>query len=220
LRTLEQLKEELIVIQNDFRYKFVNFYDNININPTFFRQFLNMLIEMKFKIPWGCELRSDILTWEDCQLLKKAGCKGAATGIESADKVVLQKNFKYQDPEKVKDGIRLIKQAGIIIQAYFVIGLPGETRDSFESTLDYLKKLNLDPQDEIDFFIATPYPGSRIAENQSDFEIQIKNKNYDDYDCAHFIFETSTLKKQDIYQMYKKASEIVSNIRKIKSILK
>lgn len=213
VRDLNQIQSELQEIMANYKYKFVNFYDNVNIQPKIFREFLQMLIKMRFKIPWGCELRADILTYEDCLLMKKAGCVGAATGIESADDGVLRANFKYQDPEKVRIGIQNLKKAGIKVQAYFVVGLPGDSKQSFQTTLEYFKTLNLDNQDEVDFFIATPYPGSKLCDQRAEFGIDIKMVDFRFYDCEHFIFETSLLKKRDIYAMYQESLLLIQKMK-------
>ena len=210
---IDQLQVELEEIKNNFRYSSVNFYDNININRSIFHEFLDLLIHMGFSIPWGCELRADILTQEECKKMKQAGCKVTATGIESADPSVLKRNFKYQDPEKVANGIRFLKAAGIKIQAYFVIGLPGETINTFQTTLNYLQQLGLGSEDEIDFFLATPYPGSRLADDQVDFQISILDNNYTHFDCEDLIFTTDTLSKGEIYQMYQDALALVKQIK-------
>ena len=57
--------------------------------------------------------------------MKEAGCQLVATGIESANEEVLRKNFKYQDPNQVMQGVKNLKNLNIPIQAYFVLGLPG-----------------------------------------------------------------------------------------------
>ena len=51
-----------------------------------------MFVENRILIPWGCELRVDTISFEEARLLKKAGCKLVATGIESANKKVLEIN--------------------------------------------------------------------------------------------------------------------------------
>ena len=105
IRSIESILSEIRDIISMQTYSYINFYDNININREFFRDFCKMFIKNKIEIPWGCELRVDVISEEEARLLKKAGCRLIATGIESADIEVLEKNFKYQDPSKVKNGI-------------------------------------------------------------------------------------------------------------------
>ncbi|MFX1281802.1 MAG: B12-binding domain-containing radical SAM protein [Promethearchaeota archaeon] len=207
IRSIESILSEIRDIISLQTYNYINFYDNININHSFFKDFCNMFIENKLSIPWGCEIRVDTISEEDAYLLKYAGCKLIATGIESGSINVLTKNFKYQDPNLVKKGIKNLKKYNIPIQAYFVLGLPGETETTFNETVQYIKELSLDKEDKIDYFVATPYPGSQLWDNRNDFGIKIIERDFSKYDCNHIIFETPDLnliKLEKLYSMAKK----------------
>ena len=207
IRSINSLLAEIRDIASLQTYNYINFYDNININDTFFEQFCEIFIDNDLKIPWGCELRVDNVSIEDAKLLKKAGCQLVATGVESASKAVLRRNFKYQDPNKVFDGISNLKEVGIPIQAYFVLGLPGETEESFLKTLNFIQKLPFDENDTINYFAATPYPGSSLWDSKS-FNIKIFEKDFSKYDCNHVIFETEDLNKEKLANFYLIAKNI------------
>ena len=207
IRSIKSILSEIRDIISMQTYSYINFYDNININRDFFREFCMMFIENKLEVPWGCELRVDLISEEDAHLLKKAGCRLIATGIESASIEVLEKNFKYQDPAKVKNGIINLKKEQMPIQAYFVLGLPGETEDTFNKTIDYIGKLPLEKGDKINYFVATPYPGSQLWDQGENFSIEIIENDFSKYDCNHIIFETPDLnliKLEKLYSIAKK----------------
>ncbi len=208
IKTIDSILKEIRDIQSLQIYTHINFYDNVNINKEFFKNFCKMFIENDIKIPWGCEIRVDTITSEEASLLKKAGCNLVATGIESANDTVLKINFKYQDPERVRNGIKNLKDNDIAIQAYFVLGLPGETEESFSETVEYIKTLPLDENDELNYFVATPYPGSRLWEDKEDFKIKILENDFTKYDCNHIIFETKELKKEKLEVLYNSAKNI------------
>lgn len=208
IRTIESILHEIRDIQSLQTYNHINFYDNININKEFFRNFCNMFIENTITIPWGCEIRVDTINSEEAQLLKEAGCRLIASGIESANKIVLKRNFKYQDPERVRDGIIHLKENNIAIQAYFILGLPGETEQSVLETIEYIKTLPLDKNDELNYFMATPYPGSRLWDEKEHFQISIFEKDFTKYDCNHIIFETKELKKDKLVKLHNYTKEI------------
>ena len=208
IRSLDSILSEIRDIISYQTYNYINFYDNINIDRKFFRNFCRLFIDNKIEIPWGCELRVDSISAEDARLLKEAGCKLIATGIESASLSVLKKNLKYQDPKRVISGIKLLKAVNIPVQAYFVLGLPGETEFTFHETLDFIKELPLDNNDKINYFVATPYPGSKLWDEREDFKINIIELNFTKYDCQHIIFETSDLSVQKLEELYKIAKDI------------
>jgi len=208
IRSVQSILEEIRDIQSLQTYTHINFYDNVNINKEFFRNFCNMFIENKITIHWGCELRVDTISTEDARLLRESGCQLVATGIESANELVLKNNFKYQDPEKVKSGIINLKKYNIAIQAYFVLGLPSETDQSFIQTIEFIKSLPFDENDDLNYFVATPYPGSRLWDEKEYFDIHIFENDFRKYDCNHIIFTTKDLNKRKLEELYLKAKEI------------
>ncbi|MCP4762262.1 MAG: B12-binding domain-containing radical SAM protein [archaeon] len=213
IRKIENIMKEIDQILDYSNYKFINFYDNININKRFFDEFLNKLIEKKIPLPWGSELRVDTITDEQASLMKESNCSIIATGVESADETVLKTNFKFQDPKKVANGIKILKKADIPIQAYFVIGLPGETESTFKKTLNYLKNLPLiSGVDRVEFFVATPYPGSDLALNKEKYGIKLSNKHYNFYNCREIIMETSTLDRIQIKEMVSQANNLCQSL--------
>jgi len=201
---------DIISLQN---YTYINFYDNINIDRQFFKDFCEMFLKNNIKIPWGCELRVDSINQEEARLLKQAGCQLVATGIESANPEVLRKNFKYQDPEDVMRGLKCLKQVEIPVQAYFVLGLPGETEKTFSQTIQYIKQLPFDVNDRINYFIATPYPGSRLWIEQRCFGISIFEKDFSKYDCEHVIFQTNELSRNQLENLHQAAKKIESHFQ-------
>ncbi|MBN2156109.1 MAG: B12-binding domain-containing radical SAM protein [Candidatus Lokiarchaeota archaeon] len=209
IREISDIMAELDHILSIPSYQFVNFYDNINLSTSFFHDFLDALIERRFRLPWGAELRADKLVERQVDKMNQSNCKIIATGVESAAPEVLQLNVKNQDPQKVAEGIKLLKKYGIAVQAYFVVGLPGETTETFEKTLDYIRELPLQEEiDKIEFFPATPYPGSDLFTKRKDFGLKILTKNYNMYNCKEIIMETKTLSYKEISIMMDSAKSL------------
>ena len=207
IRSLDSILSEIYDIATYQTYSYINFYDNINIKRQFFHDFCRLFIDNKIEIPWGCELRVDTITLEDAILLKEAGCRLVATGIESASLEVLKNNLKYQDPQQVLTGISHLKSVNIPIQAYFVLGLPGETELSFQETVEFIKRLPFNSDDKINYFVATPYPGSRLWDERDSFKLKIVEQDYTKYDCQHIIFETDDLDLKKLKSLFNIAKE-------------
>ncbi len=209
IRSLSDVMEELNHILTIPSYQFVNFYDNINLNKAFYYDFLDALIERRFRLPWGAELRADALTEKQVQKMTQCNCRIIATGVESASPEVLKINVKNQNPEKVAEGIRLLKSYGIAVQAYFVLGLPGETIDTFNQTLDYIRNLPLEREiDKVEIFPAVPYPGSSLFSDQEAYHLKIVNKNFNMYNCKEIIMETESLSFEDLSKMWKTSQSL------------
>lgn len=192
-----------------YGYRFVNLYDNLNISEEYAIKLCHEIERSKVNLNWGCELRADGVSRELAVSLKKAGCRVIAVGVESGDPEVLQRCNKKQDLNLVKEGISNAKDVGISVQAYFVVGLPGETEDSFMLTRNFLDDLHLEPgNDRVNFFAATPYPGTDLYEQPAQFGIRILHENWDLYDNAHLIMELDSLEFDKLQRNLEMAKEI------------
>tara|TARA_R110000824_G_C15231714_1_gene678648 strand:+ start:756 stop:2288 length:1533 start_codon:yes stop_codon:yes gene_type:complete len=117
------------------------------------------LLNKKFYVPL-CEklaereYSKDLLMWaysridtvrdpEALNLLKRAGIKWLALGIESADKNVRLEvsKGKFEDVDITKV-IKQVEEAGIHVMANYIFGLPGDSKESMEKTLKFSQELN------------------------------------------------------------------------------
>jgi anaerobic magnesium-protoporphyrin IX monomethyl ester cyclase len=190
-------------------YRFVNLYDNLNISEDYAVKLCHEIERARINLNWGCELRADRISTELADSLKRAGCKVIAVGVESGDPNVLQRINKMQDLNLVKKGISNAKVAGISVQAYFVIGLPGETEESFNLTRNYLENLHLEPgNDRVNFFAATPYPGTDLYEQPIQFGVRIRHEDWELYDNTHLIMDLDSIEFEKLERNFKIAQEI------------
>lgn len=116
-----------------------------------------MMIDQKINIRWTCNSRVDYVDEEMLQLMAKAGNWLISWGIESGNEQVLKHVRKGTDLDKVKRALTWSKNAGIMNWGYFIIGLPGETEESIQETIQFAKNL---PLDIALFHVAAPYPGT------------------------------------------------------------
>ena len=116
-----------------------------------------MINKLDFKIKFTGEGHVNVVDHELLKALKGAGCYQLAYGIESGNQHILNIANKKIRLERVKDALQMTKDAGISTYGMFIIGLPGETKKTFEQTLKFAKSL---PLDDEQFSIFTPYPGS------------------------------------------------------------
>ena len=94
-------------------------------------------------LPWGCFFRADLLDREYMESLRSAGCELLMMGVESGSQELLDRHHKGLRLEQVRQAFDLCRRKGIRTVATFIIGLPGETRHTFEATLALA--LELDP---------------------------------------------------------------------------
>ena len=120
--------------------------------------------------------RIDYVNYEMLKLMKKAGCHQIGYGVESANENILKNIKKFTDIETIKKIINFTKKAGITVRAMFVLGNPGETKQTLEDILNFC--FEMEP-DIVLFNIATPFPGTEMfnwAKNNGYLLCQKKSK--------------------------------------------
>lgn len=95
-------------------------------------------------IYWSCRSRVDLVDEELLSEIASSGCKRIFYGIESANQRVLKEVHKYIPFRKIKESIRLTKKYCIRPLGFFMIGCPGETRETVRETIKFSKELKLD----------------------------------------------------------------------------
>jgi hopanoid biosynthesis associated radical SAM protein HpnJ len=110
------------------------------------------------KIRWSCTARvhSD---YETLAAMADAGARLMIVGFESGDDQILKNIKKGATVEMGRRFARHCKELGIRIHGDFIIGLPGETKDTIQRTIDLAREL--DPE-TIQVSLAHAYPGTEL----------------------------------------------------------
>jgi radical SAM superfamily enzyme YgiQ (UPF0313 family) len=98
------------------------------------------------------------------QLLAKmylAGCRQIHFGIESGNPEILKRTAKHINLDQVRQAVEWTEDAGILSKGYFMLGLPGDTEETMNETIEFAASL---PLSEAMFSIATPMPGTKLWE--------------------------------------------------------
>lgn len=134
--------------------------DSFTINTKLVRDVCQELIRRKLSIAWSCNSRAT-LDYETLKLMKKAGCRLLIVGYESGSDETLSTIKKGVNKERMKKFTKDAKKAGLLIHGDFIIGLPGETKESAEETLHFIKELK---PNILQVAVATPLPGTEFYE--------------------------------------------------------
>lgn len=118
-----------------------------------------MLIERGYDLTWGCQMRLGVLNEDDVKLMYKAGCRWILFGIESGNPERIKTIKKNIDLSIAKETIAWCENAGMTVQASFIIGFPEETEEELRETVRFAKSLN---SSIINMNILTPLPNSEI----------------------------------------------------------
>jgi hopanoid biosynthesis associated radical SAM protein HpnJ len=112
------------------------------------------------KATWSCTSRVTT-DYDTLKAMKEAGCRLLIVGYESGDPQILKNIKKGATVEMAERFTANCKKLGLLVHADFIIGLPGETRESIRRTVDFAKRLDTDT---IQVSIAHPYPGTEFMD--------------------------------------------------------
>lgn len=139
-RPLNQVWEEIELLVREYGVAEIHIEDdNFTFDKEYAKRFCEIAIERNlpvlFSTPNG--IRLDALDAELLSLMKKAGWYVIHCGIESGSDRILKKIKKSTTTSAIRESIDLIHSHGIPVAAYFILGLPGETRADIEKTIEF-----------------------------------------------------------------------------------
>ena len=117
-----------------------------------------LIVERGIRVDWRCETRVDLASEEMIESFARAGCKEINFGVESGSQEILENVRRVPiGRERIRGLFAACRRAGIETMAFFIIGLPGETKRTVEETVSLALDLN---PDVVQFTAATPYPNT------------------------------------------------------------
>ncbi len=160
-RSPSRIIAEIRDLHEKYGVNYIHFVDDeFVLKKSFVLEFCRLLKqEFENCITWGCSGRVNLMTEELLSSMVDAGCVLIGYGIESGSQKILNNIKKGVTVEQAKEAIRLTKKYLGWADCSFMIGAPGETRETIQETIDFCKEMDLTP--EVVFF-ATPYPGTEL----------------------------------------------------------
>lgn len=131
--------------------------DTLTVNKKHAEEVAEALIAINNRIPFSANSRADMTDVTVLKKLKKAGCRLFCVGYESGVQEILDNMKKGLKLELALEFSKATKKAGIMVHGCFMVGNPGETKETLEKTLEYAKKLN---PDTAQFYPVMVYPGT------------------------------------------------------------
>jgi len=110
----------------------------------------------KLGVTWSCNAKANV-PYESLKKLKDGGLRLLLVGYESGNQQILHNIKKGLRVEVAEKFTRDCHELGIGIHGTFILGLPGETRETIRETMEYAKRIN---PHTIQVSLAAPYPGT------------------------------------------------------------
>jgi radical SAM superfamily enzyme YgiQ (UPF0313 family) len=111
-------------------------------------------------VEWSCNSRAN-LDYDTIKSLKDNGLRLFLVGYESGNDEILKRIKKGVDTQRMRRFTQACHQAGVIIHGTFILGLPVETQETIEQTINFAKDLDVF---SLQVSLAAPYPGTELYE--------------------------------------------------------
>jgi len=110
----------------------------------------------KLGVVWSCNAKANVPR-KTLEVLKDNGLRLLLVGYESGNQKILHNIKKGLLVDVAKRFSKDCRELGIVIHGTFILGLPGETRETIKETLEFAKEVN---PHTIQVSLAAPYPGT------------------------------------------------------------
>ena len=155
------------------------------------------ILARNIKVPWSAYTRVDTVDKELYTKMREAGCYYVLYGVESGCQKILDNVHKKITPEKVVWAVNLATECGIKSIASFVIGLPGETKETLAQSVAFAKTLNT----HYGFHLLAPFPGTEVRERAEEFGMRILTNDWSKYDANGAIVEYDGCSAEDLLRV-------------------
>jgi len=134
--------------------------DTLTVNRTRMREMAQEIVRRGIKIAWTANSRCDV-DEETLRWMKKGNCRLLCVGVESGNAQILKNIKKRITLDRIRRFAKEARHAGVMIHGCFMVGNPGETKETMEETFQLARRLNFDTAQ---FFPLMVYPGTEAFE--------------------------------------------------------
>ena len=198
-RSPEQVVEEIENVVKEYNIRwFLLASDLFTIDKKWVYSFCKLLKEKVIKVNWMCNSRIDTIDYDLLKTMKSAGCWMITFGIESGSQRMLDSIGKHYSIEQIRRVIEDCSKLNIMSHGSFIFGLPGESRESIKDTISLTKSI---PLDLAFFYLATPYPGTKLYETTKN---NINNKEWKKFNFNEYVID-SDISPEELIAYQKRA---------------
>ncbi len=201
-RSAPKMADEIVHDMNSFGIThFFIWADTFTADRNYVMAFCREIRERGLNIRWTCNSRVDTVDQEILETMAEAGCWMISYGIESGSQKVLNETGKRITLNQSREAVNMANHAGIRVAGHFVLGFPGETRETLRQTLNFALSLDVEVAQ---FYCAVPFPGSPLYE-QASVHGWIEGKDFEEFRQDHAVMELPGLPPALVNDFRKKA---------------
>ncbi len=158
MRSVANVLDEIEYIVRDFPEAAAIFFEDDTFAAVKKRciEISEGIVSRGIKVSWTANARAD-LDYETMRVMKLSGCRCLCVGFESGSQRLLDNIKKKITTDKMAQFMADARRAGILIHGCFIVGHPGETKETMAQTLALAKRLS---PDTVQFYPIMVYPGT------------------------------------------------------------
>lgn len=159
-RSPQIVVEELVSLNQKYGVKNIKFIDEMFVlHESHYMSIVDLIIKKGLDLNIWCYARVDTIKPNTLARMKQAGINWLALGIESANPNVRDGASKRMRKNDIKSQVEAIQAEGIRVIGNYIFGLPDDTLESMQETLNLAKELNCE---FANMYCAMAYPGSLL----------------------------------------------------------
>lgn len=205
-RSPEKVVDEMEML---IKYKPKEIYfddDSFTLNPKHVLGVCKEIKDRNLDINWSC-MGHALITEDVLKTMVDTGCVGVKFGVETASQKVQRQIKKNLDIEQIRKFVKMAKNFNLRTHATYMIGLPGDTKDTVEQTLKLAVLLGTD---RFQISIATPYPGTEFY-NWAKQNGHLVTDDFSRYDGnKEAVVSYPNLSKEEIDKTFREALNLTS----------
>ncbi|MCU0575803.1 MAG: B12-binding domain-containing radical SAM protein [Desulfobacterota bacterium] len=168
--------------------------DLFTANKARVRELCDEIKRRGVKFGWSAFARVNTVDLETLKIMRETGCDCVSFGIESGNPEMLKRIRKGITLEQARNAVTWCKEADIMPHASFMVGLPGETKETLHQTQAFADELSI----AYGYHFFSPFPGTTVREELEAYDIKILTDDWSRYDANSPVVQTSGLSPEDM----------------------
>ena len=194
-RSAVNVVDEIEHVVRDYGVDEIYFDDDcLTLNKKRVLEMCQLLLEREIDVKWIVQSRVDTVDREMLVAMREAGCHYVLFGVESGSPGMLEIMKKRISLDEVREAFTNCRELGIKSQAYFLFGVPGETQESIDETIEFAKEIEAD---STQFAIAIPHPGTELYETCVEHGWLVYD-GWEDFAAENSLIETDRLTREEV----------------------